>query len=138
MEINFFVDGLKETLEQDKVFIRARSSSNSSYKELTMYEGNSGELTININNNPYKANKYAYYGYDTDAKIFCFRQDGKWVDSYGRTVAIKYGGTLSLPDLEPNDIGFRFYNTDTENSIMWDGEKWLNEDGTLTSKVIII
>lgn len=35
-------------------------------------------------------------------------------------------------------LGFQYYDTDLNNIINWDGYKWLNNDGTLTSKVTII
>lgn len=49
------------------------------------------------------------------------------------------GATAQRPTLDYNYRGSRYVNTSEGNRVqIWDGYEWLNEDGTLTSKVSII
>lgn len=49
-----------------------------------------------------------------------------------------FGTTNNRPVLTTLDIGHQYYDTTIEQIIIWDGTKWINEDGTLTSKVVIV
>ena len=48
------------------------------------------------------------------------------------------GNTNQTPLLSEKDYGYRYYNSETSVAEYWDGIRWRNEDGTLTSKVVIV
>lgn len=65
----------------------------------------------------------------------------RYINRKGTAVIVgskDFGTTSNRPVLTTLDIGHQYYDTTLEQIIIWDGTKWINEDGTLTSKVVIV
>lgn len=65
--------------------------------------------------------------------------DGNWVGVDGYNVVLKRKGTTEeRPTPLLGDSGFQYYDTTLKKYICWNGTAWMNMDGTLVDKVIII
>ena len=58
-----------------------------------------------------------------------------WVDSLGRVVDVNYpklikGTTSQRPVLTYEDEGFEYYDSTIKKKILWNGESWVNLDGS--------
>lgn len=118
----------------DNVFIKTSKSSSSTYKESIQDIGNSAELNVNVKNNPYKENKVLYYGFDSSASVLSLFVNGGYVDSHGRTVAIKYG-IFRPNNLKETDKGFRFFDDNLGAEIVWDGQRWVYSNGDVATNI---
>lgn len=72
-------------------------------------------------------------GYFTDITIGAKTLDGTNIELL-KTI----GTTEQRPTNDLLLSGFEYFDTTLNAPIMWDGTKWINEDGTLTSKVVIV
>lgn len=71
--------------------------------------------------------------------IFYFGGSIGWVDSQGNPANTPTSGkTAARPDISTIQVGTSFFDTDLDQKIVSDGTQWLNPDGTLVSKVVII
>ena len=66
--------------------------------------------------------------YVENIKKTAFFNGTSFVDSEGRSLAPSYGSTR--PALTSTDVGYIFYDTIANKSIVWNGTAWTNLDGT--------
>lgn len=72
--------------------------------------------------------------YDTTAESIVTKSGTSYVNAFGyKPYKVK---SATRPD--SLDAGSFMFDTSINKSILWDGTNWLNSDGTLTSKVVII
>lgn len=64
--------------------------------------------------------------------------NGYFIENSNTILGYREGNSSERPSLSSGFKGFTFYDTTLNQEILWNGTEWVNTDGTLTSKVVIV